>query len=397
MVEPVTPASRRKTQGVMIGAALAAGAVLVAGCSGIVEDTPRDGQPSYKSSRSTPPLEIPPDLTSSSVRDTLLIPGVDATYSQYASEEGGAAARSGSAVLPEIDNARIERSGDQRWLVIGMKPEEVWPRIRDFWIAQGFAIETEEPDIGLMETDWAAQYTPLPQGALKRLTNILDKAFYGVAVRDLYRTRIERGAEPGTAEIHISHRGAEQTYIGGDIPAAQQESIGKMVWQSRPSDPELEIEMLSRLMIFLGVDEQQADTLVADDAPSEPRARLVGEDSAATALVLGEDFSRAWRRTGLALDRAGFTVEDRDRSRGLFFVRYAGRGDGGQSEKKGLLSRLKFWESDEGEEAGDDVYLVQLMEDAEDATRIAVLDRNGVREEGPVAQRILALLHEQLE
>ena len=78
---------------------------------------------------------------------------------------------------------------------------------------------------------------------------------------------------------------------------------------------------------------------MAASAPPDPRVRLVREDGGTqAALALDVGFSQAWRRTGLAIDRAGFTVEDRDRSRGLFFVRYAvdGAGDGEPGADKGM-------------------------------------------------------------
>ena len=401
MAEFTIPARRRRARRAVTGGVLAASAVLAGGCSGTLEDglgeVWPDRQPSYKSSKSAPPLEVPPDLTSSSLRDTLRVPDVDATYSQYASGDGSAGTRSTPAVLPEIDNARVERSGDERWLVIALKPEVVWPRLRDFWIDQGFALETEEPDIGVMETNWAEEHTPLPAGLLKRMVNALNDALYGVAIRDRFRTRIERGAEPGTTEIYISHQGAEQMVVGGETQYATREGLGERVWQPRPNDPGLEAEMLSRMMVFLGADEQRADALVAGDTTPDPRAGLVREDGSAVSLTLDEGFSRAWRRTSLALDRAGFTVEDRDRSRGLFFVRYADRGDGAQSEKTGWLSRLKFWGNDDGAEQGDDAYLIRLIEEAPAMTRVVVLDQDGEREESSAAHRILTVLHEQLE
>jgi outer membrane protein assembly factor BamC len=331
------------------------------------------------------------------LRDSLQIPGVDATYSQYASDAASGAARSASAVLPEIDDARIERGDGQRWLVIAMKPEETWPRLRDFWISQGFAIETEEPDIGILETDWAEEHTSLPAGFLKRAVQRVSDALYGVAIRDQYRTRIERGAEPDTTEIYISHRGAEQVVVGNETHAAQVEGLGKTVWQPRPNDPGLESEMLSRLMVFLGADQERAYAVVAASTSPDPRARLVREDDGTTALVLGDGFSPAWRRTSIALDRAGFTVEDRDRSRGLFFVRYAGREDSAQSEDKGWLSKLKFWGNDDDEDQGGDAYVVQVMEETPAASRVVVLDQNGVRDESRTAVRILTVLGENIE
>ena len=400
MVELTIPARRRKTRGALFGGVLTACVALASGCSGTLSDefgrVGTDRQPSYKSSRSAPPLEIPPDLSSSAIRDTLAIPGVGATYSQHAGGERGAGTQSETGLLPEVENARIERSGGQRWLVISMAPEEAWPRLRDFWIDQGFAVETEEPDIGVMETDWAAVESPLPAGALKRLTNLINRGLHGVAVRDRYRTRMERGVEAGTTEIYISHRGAEQTYIGDDAPLGQQDDIGKMVWQPRPSDPGLEAEMLSRLMLFLGVDEQRATAAVAEGAAAEPRTRFVDQDGGTPSIALDEGFSRAWRRTGAALDRAGFTVDDRDRSRGLYFLQYASREDGAQNRKSGWLSRLKFWEDAKADE-GVDTYLVRVVGETEATSSIVVLDEQGNPQATPAARRILTVLHEQLE
>ena len=394
MVEFMNPVGRRAACRTAVGSAVVAGAVLIGGCTGTADDAGSDGQPSYKSSRSAPPLEIPPDLSSSAVRDTLPIPGVGATYSQYASGAPQPGTESAQAVLPEAADARIERSGDERWLAVAMKPEEVWPRLRDFWTEQGFVLETEEPDIGLMETEWAERRTPLPGTAAKKLFQKVYEAFYGVAFRDRYRTRIERGAESGTTDIYVSHRGAEQIVLGEET-RAQTDGPLEWAWQPRPGDPGLEALMLSRLLVFLGVDEERAESIVATSAPPAPRARMVREDGGATALVLDEGFSPAWRRAGLALDRAGFAVEDRDRSRGLFFVRYAGLVEDGKSADEGWLSRLKFWKSDE-EEEGAGAYLVRVVGGTPDTTRIVVVDADGATDRSPTASRILTVLHEQL-
>ncbi|MCY4222060.1 MAG: outer membrane protein assembly factor BamC [Thiotrichales bacterium] len=390
MAESMSLMQGRTGYGTTLGVVVVAGALLVGGCSGTTEGS--GSEATYKSSRSAPPLEIPPDLSSGAVRDTLPIPGVDATYSQYASGEVRPGTRAAQAVLPAVDSARIERSGDERWLVVAMKPEELWPRLRDFWVDQGFVLETENPEIGLMETEWAARHTPLPAGAIKRLLLQATDALYGVTFRDRYRTRIERGTDSDATEIYISHRGAEQTVVGDETPTAQREGLGERVWLPRPGDSGLEALMLSRLMIFLGVDEERAESIVAAGDPPVPRARLVREDGGATALVLDEGFSQAWRRAGLALDRAGFAVEDRDRSRGLFFVRYSGVGD--DREDEGWLSRLKFWKSDEEEDVG--AYLVRVQGDAADTSRIVIVDETGTTDESPAASRILTVLQEQL-
>ena len=383
----------RRLRRTVLGGVVAAGAMLSGGCSGTLEDVLPEREPAYKSSRSTSPLEVPPDLTNTSTRDSIEVPDAETTYSQYA---GGGSARSATAVLPEVEGARIERSGDERWLAIAAEPAAVWPEIRDFWIDQGFTLETEEPAVGIMETHWAERRSPLPRGAITGLLNRLSDVFYGVAVRDRYRTRIERGSESGATEIYISHRGAEEMVIGSENPTSQPDVVGERVWQPRPSDPGLEAEMLTRLMIFLGADGQQAEVLATTDTPRESRAHIERDEDGAASLMLDEHFSRAWRRTGFALDRAGFTVEDRDRSLGLFFVRYADPETDAERRKAGWLSRLKFWGDDGAQEA--DTYLIRLSgEEAQARTRIVVLDQDGKPEESPAAARILSMLHERLK
>ncbi len=213
--------------------------------------------------------------------------------------------------------------------------------------------------------------------------------------RDKFRTRLERGTVPETTEVYVSHRGAEEVSTGKVSRALDDTGSEEVyVWQMRPSDPELEAEMLNRLVIALGVQQETATKLVAQ-APERPaRARLVSDGEGAKVLDVQDNFSRAWRRTGLALDRVGFTVEDRDRSRGLFYVRYLDTDRADAGAEKGFFSALKFWGDDEKAAAGE--YLVSLI-GKQATTQIVILDVDGKRETSETADRILSLLHEQLK
>ncbi|MEW6353859.1 MAG: outer membrane protein assembly factor BamC [Pseudomonadota bacterium] len=346
-----------------------------------------DNRTDYKKSQSLPPLEIPPDLTSSTIDDTLAVPDVDpkgtASLSVYTEERSGTQARSSESVLPQQDNIRLERDGDKRWLVIQGEPEQVWPKVREFFQESGFLIKQEDPRIGIMETDWMENRADIPKDPIR---SILSKAFdslYSSATRDKFRVRLERGKEPGTTELYISHRGVEEVVQGSST-----------IWQPRPSDPELEIEMLNRLVVSFGVDEKRAKELLAKQENEAPRAQITRDADGNASLSLQEDFSRAWRRTGLALDRVGFTVEDRDRSRGLYYVRYI---DPLKDEKKdsGLLSKLKFW-GDDDKQPGSDQYVISLVSES-DTTRIVVLNKDGAPEKSDTSNRILTLLEEQLK
>lgn len=400
---------RRTTIIRVVTTAVAASLVMLASaCSGTIEDKLEEYLPKkeakYKSSKSLPPLEVPPDLSSSTISDTYPVPtaqgGGSATYSEYASGGSTRTASLSNTILPQLDSARIERSGDKRWLVVSATPAQVWPRIREFWIEQGFLINQEDPSIGIMETDWAEQRAEFKAGFIKNILNKLNEALYGAATRDKFRTRLERGAEPGTTEIFVSHRGAEEVSTG-KVTRAQDDTASRdesRVWQPRPADPELEAEMLNRMLVSFGIEEQRAAGMLARSRDKRDRAKMVRDQDGIKALSLDENFSRAWRRTGLALDRVGFTVEDRDRSRGLYFVRYVDPDADISGKKKGFFSKLKFWGSDDKPDR-DNAYLISLIggKDGDESTQVVILNKRGEPESSDTADRILGLLHEQLK
>ncbi len=216
-------------------------------------------------------------------------------------------------MLPAGENVRIERSGTQRWIVARGDPAQLWVTVKDFWQENGFVIAQENPTAGTMETDWAEDRAKIPQDGVRSILGKFMDGMYSTPERDKFRTRLELGSDPGTTDIFISHRGMYEIFV--------EEGKERTVWQPRPADPNLEAEMLRRLMVKLGVQETKAKTEVAA-APQEERAKLVRGADGISQLELDDDVDRAWRRVGLALDRVGFTVEDRDRSQGVYFVRY---------------------------------------------------------------------------
>ncbi len=343
----------------------------------------------YKSAAKLPSLEIPPDLTRPSTDDRFVVPdagGRDAaTFSAFQKDRQGAGDTAGrSAVLPAQDSARVERAGTQRWLVVKGRPEQMWPVVKDFWQEIGFIVNIEIPEAGVMETDWAENRAKLPDGFIRNTLGRLLDSVYSTSERNKFRTRLERSAQPDTTEIYISHRGMEEVFT-----TSTQEQTK---WQPRPSSPELEAEMLRRLMVRLGVQEERAKIQVAT-AKAVPQAVLQKGDGGG-ALALNEQFDRAWRRVGLALDRVGFTVEDRDRSKGLYFVRYIDPEiDNRSAENRGWLSRLRIWGASDKQK--QEQYRV-LVKDLGERAEVNVLNKDGVREQSATATRILSLLHEQL-
>nr|VFK01589.1 MAG: Beta-barrel assembly machine subunit BamC [Candidatus Kentron sp. H]VFK01613.1 MAG: Beta-barrel assembly machine subunit BamC [Candidatus Kentron sp. H]VFK05000.1 MAG: Beta-barrel assembly machine subunit BamC [Candidatus Kentron sp. H] len=344
----------------------------------------------YKTSRDLPPLEVPPDLILPSGNDALEVPsGGSMTYSEYASGKRGTPQTAGHVVLPEFPDIRIVRDRDSHWLVIKGGPDHVWSKVRDFWLEAGFQLKREDPVIGIMETDWAENRADIPTGFIRSLLGKFADTVYSSATRDKFRVRLERGREEGTTELYLSHQGAEEVTQGNSF-----------VWQSRPSDPGLEAEMLRRMIISFGMTKEKAKAILAEGEDRPDRAYLIrGRKGTTPILSVHERFSRAWRRTGLVLDRIGFTVEDRDRSRGLFYVRYVDPLADTEQEKA-WLSKLRFWGKDK--KPKDDEYLIRLREqtvvaEATAATHVEVLDKNGKPKQSSTAERILILLHEQLK
>ena len=294
----------------------AAAAVALAGCSTSMFDSSVD----YKTASQLPPLEIPPDLTAPQRDGRFVLPDQkSATLSGYQQERKEQGRPGAAGVLPQVENVRLERLGAERWLVVQEPPDKVWPVVREFWLERGFLIKQETPEIGVLETDWAENRANLPQDGIRGLLGRFADSVYSTSERDKFRTRLERTPDGNGTEIYISHRGMQEVYTISQNRSEGQ--TGQTYWQPRPSDPGLEAEFLRRLMVRLGSSDERSKVAAAA-GPTPDRAAIVKSSDGTQALQVNEPFDRAWRRVGLALDRVGFTVEDRDRSKGLFFVRY---------------------------------------------------------------------------
>ena len=361
--------------------ALTAIAFSLAACTTVFESDKVD----YKASKKAPPLDIPPDLTQLQKDNRYAVPdgrGV-ATASGFQQQRGTApavAAASGEQIgqVP-TDTIRIERNGNQRWLVIKETPEQLWPQLLEFWHNSGFTVETESPQTGIMETNWAENRAKIPQDFLRRTIGKVFDSAYSTGERDKFRTRLERRPD-GSTEIYISHRGAEEVLTG-----PQKETS---TWTARPNDPELEAEFLSRLMAQLTGTKVKEATAFVTNAPLEAQhARLEGNK-----VVVDEGFDRAWRRVGLALDRVGFTVEDRDRVQGIYFVRYV---DPDAIKKDGFFSKL-FGSDDKNKEAQKFRVLVSAVPNAT-TSDVTVQTNDGKPETSPTGAKILKLLADELK
>lgn len=362
-----------------------------------VDDVLPDKTVEYKRERQAEKnLEIPPDLTSDRINDRMSVPdtfgGVSTSYSEYVTDrklrgaDGGPTPAVGGSVLPSIQDVEVRRDGDVRWLQVNASVEDVWPRVIDFWQEMGVLMEEENPTVGIMRTSWLENRAEISRDFITdSLRKVID-SMYEVGTRDQYRVRLER-TDLDKTEIYLTHFGMEEQVVQD-----AEGGVANTVWVPRERDPDLEIEMTRRLMVFLGAaDERARAQLAAGQQRRQARSQMM-KTSDGVQLLIDENFSRAWRLIGLALDRVGFAVEDRDRSAGIYYVRY--NDPSKEDADKGWLSGLAFWSEDKKIDKVNR-YQVQVGSSA-DRTVVTVADEKGQNSTSPTATRILTLLKEQI-
>lgn len=392
-----------------------------------------DNTSDYKGAGRSKPLEVPPDLTQLRSSDAYSVPGGSTTYNTYNQAQDGQEP-SVEKVLPNQEGVRMEKAGAQRWLVVNAPAEKIWPVIREFWLDQGFAVRVENPDTGVMETEWidadAIKAKEDKRNIGQKFDAWLDK-LSGLADRRKFRTRLERGEKEGSTEIYMTHRTVSsapddgkntiQTQLG-EITTGYRADASKPLTAAEENDADIDAELLRRLMVKLGIEEKRAQEIVSNPN-TEKRAEVNKESDSSVTLSLKDPFDRGWRRVGLALDRIGFVIEDKDRSKGLFYVRYADVDiDDSPKKKKGLFETLKFWGDDEEIEnkskpkdektivdklkfwKGDDgktdpskQYRIKVAEAEDGSTRVNVVEKDGERNRSTTANRIISLLYDQLK
>ena len=353
-----------------------------AGCSSLDSGLSGDSVVYRSATTKSKPLEVPPDLTQLA-RDSRYQPQggvISASSAGTAATPSGAgqATSAPTVALAANGGMRVERQGQQRWLVVPMTPEQLWPQVRTFWEQRGFKLVVDDAKSGLLETNWAENRAKLPSDIIRSTIGKVFGNAWDTGERDQFRTRVERTATG--SEVYIAHRGLEEVHTT--------ERKEHTTWRARSSDSQLEAEMLTRLMVSLGIKEEPARTLVAT-APDVPvRARAV---AGGAAIEVDDPFDRAWRRVGMALDRSGFTVEDRDRTLGVYYVRYVDPKNAGK-EEPGFWARLL---GDSSNPQAAIRYRIAVKGNG-DKTLVAVLTSAGAADVGENGQRIASLLVNEL-
>lgn len=405
--------------------------LVLSGCDSIpFIDTSSD----YKGAGRAKPLEVPPDLTSAQTSDAYTVPGSATSANTYNQAQEGQEVGV-EKVLPNTDGVRMEKAGAQRWLVVNAPAEKIWPVVREFWIDQGFAVRVENAETGVMETEWIEADAIKAKDDKKNIGQKFDKwldKLSGLADRRKFRTRLERGEKENSTEIYMTHRtvsGAPddgknrvRTNYGEVETGYRLEGTKPQDVKTAENDGDLDAELMRRLMVKLGVADKRAQEIVANPVV-EKRAEVNKESDSSVTLTINDSFDRGWRRVGLALDRIGFVTEDKDRSKGIFYVRYADVDiDDGPKKKKGLFDTLKFWGDDEevGNKSeakdektivdklkfwkGDDgktdpakQYRIKVAEADNGSIKVNVVDKDDQRNRSSTANRIISLMYDQLK
>jgi len=342
----------------------------------------------YKSAGAVrgPNLAYPPDLITAQADRRYIVQDGTATMSEYnAAVKKSTQMRSN--VMTGIPGMRIARDGERRWLVVEKPAPELYPQVKDFWQENGFLLVVDSPSTGIMETDWAENRAKIAQDWIRSTLNKVLDSIADTGERDKYKTRLEV-TKPNETEIYITQKGALEKCVS--------DTTGNClytIWTPRPNDPELEAVFLARLMERLGMTQEQAKAMVAAPlGPKTPKAKLVDDGSNKAHIDLLVGFDRSWRDVGLALDRSNFTVEDRNRSNGVYYVRYVNPKDVGDS--KGFFSNLFSSKDDSSLKAKK--YQVVLKSTGENSVSVYVQDADGKPENTPAGVQLLTILTEQL-
>lgn len=342
----------------------------------------------YKSSGAVrgPNLSYPPDLITAQADRRYIVQDGTATMSEYSSAVKKTA-QIKTNVMTGIPGMRIARDGERRWLVVDKPAPELYPQVKDFWQENGFLLTVDSPSTGIMETDWAENRAKIAQDWIRSTIGSALDSIYDTGERDKYKTRLEV-SKPDETEIYITQKGAIEKCVTDTTG-----SCLYTIWTPRPNDPELEAAFLARLMERLGMTQAQAKALVSAPLGEKIlKARLVQEGVNTAHIEMVSGFDRAWRDTGLALDRSNFSVEDRDRANGIYFVRYVNPKDLGDT--KGFFTNLFSSKDDSSMKAKK--YRVVVKSTGDNSSSVYVQNADGAPENTAAGLQLLTLLTEQL-
>lgn len=338
-------------------------------------------------------LKVPPELTKSKKNNRYSIPGKDGSkFSEYKENINSQAAGAKQRLLPSVPGITVKRDGIFRWLEVDQAAEDVWDSVKQFWLEEGFIIASEDPEAGILETDWAENRAKLGGGIINETLNKIAPLLVSSPERDKFRTRLERTASDKT-EIFLSHEGLALVASPGDDIDPRRV---KRKWQRRASDPNLVSEMLFRMVTMFGapIEGSELQDLAQDVDEQTGVSKEVAElkqNENDYFLLVSLSFDRSWRRIGLILDSLDFSIEDRSREDGIFYIKY---NDPDSRLKLKGLARLAFWRDRRNVVLPYRIALVSS--ENKDFSEVRLLDSDGEQLSDDTALKILRVIREQL-
>jgi len=364
---------------------MACSVMILSGCSQVNSLFGKEDVVDYSKSGGVKSLEVPPDLTTPEYDSTFAVNTATGTISAAGINKNQTG--TASNVLPVSTDIQLKGQGSSRWLEVKAPASKVWPKVQSFWTAIGIGLKRNEPRIGVMETEWVETQAHLPEDWLRSAVSKALKRVFDGGFRDRYHLRMERISSNAT-RIYIAHRGAEK--IVTDTGTG---------WETRPSKPERENEMLNRLKVYLqGGDPVSAKAGKSGGSTSSTSSRVSGQSvmtvdkHGAPVLQVMDTYRRTWVRTGSVLTRTGFTIDGQDAGKGLYAAAYEGKVE---KKKKGFFKRL-FSRSDKSAIPAGSQQIIQVKESGS-STHIRVLDKNGKPLQNNLAREILKLLKTEFD
>lgn len=260
-----------------------------------------DERPVYQGAEYYKNLEVPPDLTEPDTGGQLRVPKASDEALQRFRDNN----KLETVITPKFDGVRIVNYAGNSWLEIDNSVEFVWGRLLEFWEGEGISLVEIRPELGFMETDWVERLDA-NAGFFRSMFQRFEPD-----QKDKFRVRVERFDYDNKTRLYIAHSRIERIVRG--------EYADEFIWETRPSDLEAEREIISRMALFAGKNEEQTLQLLNNYRPYSSLVKIDRTNTTALTMTGSMDF--VWRRAMRALDRMRMKdIREQKENNTIYFI-----------------------------------------------------------------------------